>query len=127
MLVTKEMPLYHPELVNRLPANLELNRGSDSSQLEKLRRNVCEKTRIKTVSGVAHLRCELVSNKPPSVQVRSLRLSLSLVSLLCSGRLGNLKQSRACVHIPYFEPSEVDPVDIRLRWTQVILGDGGVG
>ena len=41
MLVTKEMPLYHPELVNRLPADLELNRGSNSSQLEKLRRNVC--------------------------------------------------------------------------------------
>ena len=76
---------------------------------------------------MAHLRCELVSNKPPSVQVRSLRLSLSLFPLLCGGRLGNLKQSRACVHIPYFESGEVDPVDIRLRWTQVILGDGGVG
>ena len=39
MLVTKEMPLDHPELVDGLPANLELHRGSDSSQLEKLRMN----------------------------------------------------------------------------------------
>ena len=44
MLVTKEMPLYHPELVNGLLANLELHCGSDSSQLEKLRM----KTRVIT-------------------------------------------------------------------------------
>ena len=36
MLVTKEMPLDHPELVDGLPANLELHRGPDSSQFEKL-------------------------------------------------------------------------------------------
>ena len=79
------------------------------------------------MSGVSHLRCELVSNKPPSVQVRSLSLALSLLSLVSRGRLGNLKQSRAGVHVPYFEPGEVNPVDICLRWTQVVLADGGVG
>ena len=75
-------------------------------------------------TAVAHLGCELVSDKPPCVQVGSLRLSLSLFSLLCRRWLGNLKQSRAGVNIPYFEPSEVDPVDVCLWWTQVVLADG---
>lgn len=82
------------------------------------------KTRVMWVFAGPHLRCELVSNEPPSVQIRSLRLPLSLVSLVPGWWFGNLKQSRAGVNIPYFEPSEVDPVDVCLWWTQVVLADG---
>ena len=44
-LVPEEVPLYHPEVVDRLRANTELNSGPNRSQLQELKRN-------ENVSGV---------------------------------------------------------------------------
>ena len=73
MSIPKEMPLDHSELVDGLPAHLELHRGPHGPQLEELEDGIYYLLRAGTLS---HLRGELVSNKSPGVDVLCLSLLL---------------------------------------------------
>ena len=73
MSIPKEMPLNHSELVDGLPAHLELHRGSHGPQLEELEDGIYY---LLGADSVSHLRGELVSNKSPGVDVLCLSLLL---------------------------------------------------